>query len=215
MKLIKSVKSIKLPRLNRLTFKDIQAILGGLFVLAFMLFCVVQVFIKPARTNQRYRQAVDEFGADIVDLCLDPQTPPASYPVEVGEHPRLLVLDLGKPGWHPWNNDLPAERRAETRDELDVLICAHDRQDGEQVSVEMCQYRGGGWAGVSYRYRYDVTVLALDPETGALIREDVLTGETPRECPESRSVRKGQRLSDIHGGLPTASFLNWVEENLP
>jgi hypothetical protein len=185
-------------------------VIAILFPICLILVVIQLVIIPWIRERRKETEAREIFG-DMMDMCLTPpQEKPAEVPM-VEEAPKLLVLELNHNELHEWHDQLPSSRRAETPEEVDIVICANRKWEGNEVLIEVCHYKFTD--DTVTMYRYDPNIIALDPATGQVIARGVLEGKQSGMCP-TLTTEEAHDDTD-RGHLPDFSiFLDWIDENL-
>jgi hypothetical protein len=145
------------------------------------------------------------FGENLISLCTKfNRSEPLS---DIGYGPKFLILREDGKRLHKWHIQLNKELRAETADEVRLLICVGDNL--EEESLGGCSYTGGGYMARNMLY---YQVFLIDPATGRLIDVDRVEGRS-RNCQRSMKVIKGQTdLGTAWGDVPNIfSFKSWLE----
>lgn len=135
--------------------------------------------------------AARSFGPELTSLCAG--TVSAGELLDTMPEGKLAVLQGGGTRMHPWHNKLPDERRADSADQVDYVVCTQP----SSYTVEVCKYTSGGRVK---RIRYVNEVLFIDPELGELVAQDKVYGSYPDSCPKSKGV--DLFTETIKGGKP-------------
>lgn len=124
---------------------------------------------------------------------------------------QMLLLIANTQRRHPWHDDLPAQWRAETEDEVSLIGCVEE----ESILIETCEYsRDSARPGDTYTVRIkreqsQATVVLVNPTTARRIDSLTVTGAEPPPCPED----DGEFSSGEQRGEPLQwqDFAAWAE----
>lgn len=138
------------------------------------------------------------YGEDIAGICMRPVSGSASaINAPTSAKPwQALVLD----GEHKskWHGDLPKEARADSRDEVDVVVCVTDKRKSKVGECPRVSVDGSSYF-VLDRMQFYQDLYVFNPDTGQLITMLQVWGAPPGPCPD---LRVGSKSEDIEGQDP-------------
>jgi hypothetical protein len=158
------------------------------------------------------------WGEDILSLCETPAEPDFSL-TALEETPKLLILETGTRNVHPWYRDLQPDWKAQSAEELDLVVCAPqlDEDSTEAVKILDCQFfvtSGGNMEGTQAVpvYQRFAEALLTDPKTGTVVARLNVEGRARAYqtlsaepgCPTSIGA---DEFDGIYGDYPTAAQL--------
>jgi hypothetical protein len=182
--------------------KLILIIGGALFACAVIGVTTAWIFYQ-----QDIAQTQAAYGEEIVMLCnpirgggeaSEDNLPVSSAPL------KAVVFAENQLYVNGWYDDLNPEWQAETKEEVDLVICLRDRTE----VVERCEY--GGATSFVERIQPLREVHIFNAETRTLITEMTLYGGDPPECPDSIYAEDGETEYQNGSAVTFADFENAI-----
>ncbi len=172
------MKSTQVQKRNRLRIRFKWLILGlGVFSILCIALCSVLFFLeerKIAKTQQTY-------GETITGICYFPDSRLSTdMPYVADELPRKVVIfALGQQTLHQWFDELPSDWQAETKSEVNLVICIKEQQD----VVEICEDDES-----RERIQHLLNLSFYTPD-GKFITNETIFGDAPPECSSAERSR--------------------------
>lgn len=141
-------------------------------------------------------QTADQFGETIVAMC-DPirggEANLANLPADATYPLQIVVFRESQRFTGSFHSDLRDEWRAETGEDVDVVVCIGDTQ---RRLVEECAYGDANDspedAAVIERFQRYNEVVLFNPQTSTRIATLTVDGAMPDECPDSIFAEDGE-----------------------
>ena len=193
------------------TSKNVLTLVAALLIIA--VFAVVIVVVRQQQEQQKF---INTFGEDVANMCNPPEGGAASdrnWPRIPGSQMQILLLEQGATQKHGWHDDLPDDLRADSLEEVDLVICMGE--EGEIV-LETCEYTQTGDPRQPVLFRVQlvrptVNIIILNRQTGQRIVEIPVGGSTPPQCPQRDRVERGTTKLQVGDPIDAAGFARAID----
>lgn len=183
--------------------KRLYRVLTGIFV-ALCAMCSLYALVgDDVIAAKRAR----DYGKDLLSVCMEPDSMEVDLP-PISTEPKFLVLTRALripgllPSLHEWHDQLPDTQRADSRDDVDFVVCVSSRQ---KVTYRVCQYTHGQRIKL---IRLERRATVFDPRSGRIVAFERLQGpDDAGPCPGVTDKSEKRYGSDVSYSI----FHNWLE----